>query len=111
LIIVPLKGWNSSNICELNESKFHSGEIYEQNEVGECWLSFGVESFVFQFAIKNIKIRICRTIILSVLCGCETRSLKLREESRLRVSENRMLRIIFGPMGKGRRIQVFGGKI
>jgi hypothetical protein len=47
---------------------------------------------------KNLKIKIYRTIILPVvLCGCETWSLTLREEPRLRVSENRMLRRIFGP--------------
>jgi hypothetical protein len=47
---------------------------------------------------KNIKIRIYKTIILSVvLCGCETWSLTLREEHRLRVFENRVLRRIFGP--------------
>jgi hypothetical protein len=35
----------------------------------ECLLSFGEESFVFQFAIqKNIKIKIYRTVILSVFC-------------------------------------------
>jgi hypothetical protein len=60
---------------------------------------------------KNIKIRISGTIILSVLCGCETWSLKSREESRLRVFQNRVLRIIFGPMGKERRIQVSGGEM
>jgi hypothetical protein len=32
-----------------------------------------------------------------VLYGCETWSLTLREERRLRVSENRMLRRVFGP--------------
>jgi hypothetical protein len=32
-----------------------------------------------------------------VLYGCETWSLTLREESRLRVFENRVLRRIFGP--------------
>ena len=32
-----------------------------------------------------------------VLYGCETWSLTLREERRLRVFENRMLRRIFGP--------------
>jgi hypothetical protein len=32
-----------------------------------------------------------------VLYGCETWSLELREEHRLRVFENRMLRRIFGP--------------
>jgi len=40
---------------------------------------------------------ICRTVILSVvLYGCETWSLTLREEYRLRVFENRVLRGIFG---------------
>jgi len=47
---------------------------------------------------KNIKIKIYRTIILPVVVyGCETWSLTLREESRLRVFENRVLRGIFGP--------------
>jgi hypothetical protein len=46
---------------------------------------------------KNIKIRICKTIVLSVvLYGCETWSLTLREEHRVRVFENRVLRRIFG---------------
>jgi hypothetical protein len=47
---------------------------------------------------KNIKIQISRTIILPVvLCGYETWSLTLREERRLRVFENSVLRRIFGP--------------
>ncbi len=46
---------------------------------------------------KNLKIKIYRTIILPlVLYGCETWSLTLREERRLKVFENRVLRI-FGP--------------
>ena len=46
---------------------------------------------------KNLKIKIYRTIILPVvLYGCETWSLTLREEHRLRVFENRVLRRIFG---------------
>jgi len=50
------------------------------------------------FLFKNLKIKICRTIILPfVLYGCETWSLILREERRLRVFENRVLRRIFGP--------------
>jgi hypothetical protein len=55
--------------------------------------------FVFQFAIQKIKIEIFgRTIILSaVVFGCETWSLALREESRLRVLENTVLRRIFWP--------------
>jgi hypothetical protein len=47
----------------------------------------------------SLKIRIYKTIILPVvLYGCETWSLILREEHRLRVFENRVLRRrIFGP--------------
>jgi len=46
---------------------------------------------------KNLKIKIYRTIILPFLVhGCETWSLTLREESRLRVFENRVLGRIFG---------------
>jgi hypothetical protein len=46
---------------------------------------------------KNLKIRICKTIILPVvLYGCETCSLTLRERQRLWVFENRVLRKIFG---------------
>jgi len=47
---------------------------------------------------KNLKIKIYRIIILPVvLYGCETRSLTLREERKLRVFENMVLRRIFGP--------------
>ena len=46
----------------------------------------------------NIKFKIDRTIILLIdLYGCETWSLTLREERKLRVFENRVLRRIFGP--------------
>ena len=48
--------------------------------------------------MQNIKIKICRTIILPVvLHGYETWLLTLREECRLKVFENRMLRTIFVP--------------
>jgi len=46
---------------------------------------------------KNLKVQIYRTIILPILCGCETWSLTLREERRLRVFDNRVLRRIFAP--------------
>jgi hypothetical protein len=49
-----------------------------------------------------LKNKIYRSIILHVvLCGCETWSLTLREERRLRVFENRMLRRIYGPKRDG----------
>jgi hypothetical protein len=48
--------------------------------------------------LKKVKIKINKTIILPVvLYGCGTWSLTLREEHRLRVFENRVLRRIFGP--------------
>jgi len=54
---------------------------------------------------RNSKIKLYITIILPlVLCRCETSSLTLREEHRLRVFENRVLRRIFGP----RRDEVTG---
>jgi hypothetical protein len=60
---------------------------------------------------RNLKIRIYKTIILPVvLYGCVTWSLTLREEHRLRVFENRVLRRIFGPKrdevtGEWRKLQ------
>jgi hypothetical protein len=47
---------------------------------------------------RNVKVKIYKAIILSfVLYGCETWSLTLREEHRLRAFEKRVLRRIFGP--------------
>jgi hypothetical protein len=55
---------------------------------------------------KNIKIRLHKTVILPVvLYGCETWSLILREEHKLRVFGNRVLRRILGP----KRNEVTGG--
>jgi hypothetical protein len=46
---------------------------------------------------KNVKVRIYKTIILPVvLYGCKIWSLTVREEHKLRVFENRVLRRIFG---------------
>jgi hypothetical protein len=46
---------------------------------------------------KNIRIKICRTVILPVVFyGCETWSLTLREERRPMVFENRALRKLSG---------------
>jgi hypothetical protein len=47
---------------------------------------------------RNLRLKIYRTIILPVvLYGCETWSLILKEELRMRVLENKVLRRIFGP--------------
>jgi len=80
---------NQNSIQEEIRSKLKSGNAcYHsvQNVLSSSLLS------------KNIKIKIYRTITLPVvLYGCETWSLTLREERRLRVFENRVLRRIFGP--------------
>jgi hypothetical protein len=55
---------------------------------------------------KNVKIEIYKTTISPVvLYGSETWSLTLRDEHRLGVYENRVLRKIFGP----RRDEMTGG--
>jgi hypothetical protein len=59
----------------------------------------------YRLLSKNIKIKIYTTIILPVvLYGCETWSLNIKNEHRLWVFENRVLRRIFGP----RRDEVTG---
>jgi hypothetical protein len=70
-------------------------------------LPFSLENFVFSSSVwKKVKIRIYKTIILLVvLYGCETWFLILREEHRLRVFVNRVLRRILGP----KRDEVIGG--
>jgi hypothetical protein len=75
---------NSGNAC------YHS----VLNLLSSCLLS------------KNVKLRIYKTIILpAILYGCDTWSLTLREEHRLRVFENRVLKNIYGL----KRIEVTGG--
>ena len=76
----------------LTDQNFIQEEIKSRLKLGNaCYHS--VQS-------KNLKIKIYRTIILPVvLYGCETWSLTLREEHRLRVFENRVLRRIFAPRG------------
>ena len=77
--------------------------------LGVYWLNFLCVGFsVCDHSVQNllsssmlsesIKTEIRRTVILHVIFyGCETWPLTLREERRLRVFENRVLRIIFGP--------------
>jgi hypothetical protein len=80
-----------------NQNDIHD-EIKSGLNSGECLLSFGPKSLSSHLILKNLKIKIYKTVILPVvLYGCETWSLTLREEHRLRVFENRELRRIFGP--------------
>jgi hypothetical protein len=72
-------------------------EIKRRLNSGNAWYNSVQKLLSSRLLSKNIKIRICKTIIFPVvLYGCETWSLTLREEHRLRVFENRVLRRIFG---------------
>jgi hypothetical protein len=66
------------------------------NSGNACYHS--VQSLSSRMLSMNLKVKIYKIIFMSVvLYGCETWSLTLREEHRLRVFENRVLRRIFGP--------------
>ena len=78
---------NQNSIVEEIKSRLRSGNAFYHSV--QKLLSSRLLS-------KNLWIKIYRTIILPVLYGCETWSLTLREERRLRVYENRVLRRIFG---------------
>ena len=79
---------NQNNIQEEIKSRLNSGIA--------CYLS--VQNILSSGLLsKHIRIKIYKTTILPVvLYGCETWSLTLRNERRMRVSENRVLRRIFG---------------
>ena len=62
-------------------------------------VSISEDSFESEYIYNKhlIEFNITSSILLVVLYGCETWPLTLREECRLRVFENRILRRIFGP--------------
>ena len=75
-------------------------EIRSRLEAGNSCYHLMLNILFFSLLSKNMKIKIYRYIILTVvLYGCETWSLPLEEERRLRVYENRMLRRILGLRG------------
>jgi hypothetical protein len=65
--------------------------------LGNAWYHSVQNLLSFHLLSKNIRIKIQKTAILPVvLYGCETWSLTLREEHRLKIYENRVLRRISG---------------
>jgi len=80
-----------------NESNSIQEEIKSRLKSGNAFY-YSVQNLLSSRLLsKNLKIKIYRIIILPVVvCGCETWSLTLREERRLRVFENKVLRRIFG---------------
>ena len=80
---------NQNSTQEETKSRLKSGNDCYHSVQNHCSSSL---------VSKNVKIKLYRIIILPVaLYGCETWSLTLREERKLRVFENRMFREIFGP--------------
>jgi len=101
--LIPRKPWNlgtnlrnQNSIAEEIKSRLRSGNA--------CYHS--VQNLLSSRLLsKNLKNKIHRTIILPVvLYGCKIWSLTLREERKLRVFENRVLKRTFGP----RRDEVTG---
>jgi hypothetical protein len=80
-----------------DQNYIHEEIMGRLNSGNACYRS--VQSLLSSRLLSNsVKVKIHKTIILPVvLYGCETWSLTLREENRLRVFENRVLRRIFGP--------------
>jgi len=80
---------NQNSITEEIKSRLKSGNA--------CYHS--VQNLLSsRLLFKNLKIKIYRIVILPVvLYGCETWSLTLREERKLRVFESMVLRRIFEP--------------
>jgi hypothetical protein len=83
---------NQNDIRDEMKSRLNSGNV--------CYYS--VQNLLSSHLIsETLKIKIYKIVILPVvLYGCETWSLTLREEHRLRAFEKRVLRRIFGPNGR-----------
>jgi hypothetical protein len=80
-----------------NQYSIHEGIKSRLTSGNACYLS-AQNLLSSSLLSKNTEIKIHRTIIFPVvLYGCETWSVTLREEQRLRVFENKVLRKIFGP--------------
>ncbi|KAJ4428741.1 hypothetical protein ANN_25734 [Periplaneta americana] len=95
---------NMGNACYYSVEKLLSSSLlmYQLVPSATGWMD-GIAPFPHRYnntddsAVKNLKVRIYKTVILPVvLYGSETWILTLREEHRLRVFENKVLRKIFG---------------
>jgi hypothetical protein len=88
-----------------NQNRIQEEIKWRLNSGNACYLS--VQNILSSRLLsKNVKVRIYKTIILPVvLYECETWSLTVREEHKLWVFENRVLRRIFGR----KRARVTGG--
>jgi hypothetical protein len=98
----------NKSVERVEESKYFGTTLMKRNSIREeiksrlklgnaCYHSV-LNLLSSRLLSKYTKLRVYRTIILPfVLYGCETLSWTLREEQRLRLFEDRVLRRIFGP--------------
>jgi hypothetical protein len=88
----------NSSIARVEEFKYLGTTSIHQNSIeleNACYHSVKFLSFIF--LSQNVRIKIYGTTVMPfVLYGCETWSLKLRDEHGLSVFENRVLRCVFG---------------
>jgi hypothetical protein len=80
-----------------HEKYLYIFSVYSLIRFEECLLPF--DSVLSSCLLcRNVKVTVYRTIILPfILYGCETWFLTLREEHRLGMLDNRVVRRIFGP--------------
>jgi hypothetical protein len=75
--------------------KYISEEIKSSFNLGNgCYSSVHINLFVLS---ESIKMKFYKGIILLIMCGCQTWYLTLREEHKLRLFENIVLRKLLGP--------------
>jgi hypothetical protein len=81
----------------LTELDFQNAFKKLQNSGNACYHS--IQKLLSSHLLsKSVRTRMCKNIILPVvLYGCESWSLMLREEHRLRMFENRVFRRMLGP--------------
>jgi len=99
----PNRKTGNKSFLSVEEFRYLRAIITNQNFVhleikSSCLLSFVLSISSSSLLSKNVKINVCRRVILFViLYGYVAWFLTLWEEHRLRVFENRALRRIFGP--------------
>jgi hypothetical protein len=82
----------------LRDQNFMQEEIKSRLNSGNACYHSVQSPLSSRLLSRNVKVKIYKSIILPVvLYGCETWFLTLREENRLRLFENRVLKRIFGP--------------
>jgi hypothetical protein len=87
-----------TTLTDQNQNHMHKEIKSRLNSGNACYHSVQI-LLSSRLLCRKLKVKIYKNIILpAVLYGCEAWSLTLREEYRLRVSENRVLRRIFGPI-------------